>query len=58
MVLASLSRALGNLAGWGEAELVPQARLSGPMPWVIAIMVALAIIGAIGYVSWKNRKAK
>ncbi|MCB2079089.1 MAG: cell division protein [Novosphingobium sp.] len=49
MVLASLSRALGNLAGWGEAELVPQARLSGPMPWVIAIMVALtAIAGAAG----------
>jgi cell division transport system permease protein len=27
-----------------EAELVPQARLSGPMPWVIAIMVALTAI--------------
>ena len=28
------------------AELVPQARLSGPMPWVIAIMVALTAIAA------------
>lgn len=27
-----------------EAELVPQARLSGPVPWVIAIMVALTAI--------------
>lgn len=26
------------------AELVPQARMSGPMPWVIAIMVALTAI--------------
>ena len=27
-----------------EADLVPAARLSGPMPWVIAIMVALTAI--------------
>ncbi|MEW9855058.1 cell division protein FtsX [Novosphingobium sp. M1R2S20] len=27
-----------------DSELVPQARLSGPMPWVIAIMVALTAI--------------
>jgi cell division transport system permease protein len=30
--------------GGSETELVPQARLSGPMPWVIAIMVALTVI--------------
>jgi len=33
-----------RLFGGGEAELVPQTRLSGPMPWVIAIMVALTVI--------------
>ena len=27
-------------------QLIPQARLSGPMPWVIAIMVALTVIAA------------
>jgi cell division transport system permease protein len=27
-----------------QAELVPQGRMSGPMPWVIAIMVALTVI--------------
>lgn len=27
-----------------EAELIPQGRLSGPVPWVIAIMVALTAI--------------
>ncbi|MEJ2410397.1 MAG: cell division protein [Novosphingobium sp.] len=26
------------------AELIPQARMSGPMPWVIAIMVAMTVI--------------
>lgn len=35
-----------SLASAGEAELVEQARLSGPMPWVIAIMVALTVIAA------------
>lgn len=35
--------------GWRKlgvrgAELLPQARMSGPMPWVIAIMVALTAI--------------
>jgi cell division transport system permease protein len=27
-----------------SAELIPQARMSGPMPWVIAIMVAMTAI--------------
>jgi cell division transport system permease protein len=27
-----------------QAELIPQGRMSGPMPWVIAIMVALTVI--------------
>ena len=35
-----------NFAGGSEADLVPQARLSGPMPWVIAIMVVLTVIAA------------
>ena len=30
-----------GLGGEVQARLIPQARLSGPMPWVIAIMVAL-----------------
>jgi len=40
------ARGLLQLSGFGDAELVPQARLSGPMPWVIAIMVALTLISA------------
>ena len=50
----AISRALaGRLRGAGaavsggqEAQLVPQTRLSGPMPWVIAIMVLLTAIAA------------
>lgn len=30
--------------GRGNAELIPQGRMSGPMPWVIAIMVAMTAI--------------
>jgi cell division transport system permease protein len=37
------ARARRLFAG-AEAELVPQGRMSGPMPWVIAIMVALTAI--------------
>lgn len=37
---------LRALAGGRRAELVPQPRFTGPMPWVIAIMVALTVIAA------------
>lgn len=37
-----------------EAQLVPQARLSGPMPWVIAIMVALTVIAAGAGLALRN----
>ena len=36
-----LVRGWRSLSGSGDNELVPQSRLSGPMPWVIAIMIAL-----------------
>lgn len=42
----SLVRGLRSLSGLGDAELLPQTRLAGPMPWVIAIMVALTVIAA------------
>jgi cell division transport system permease protein len=40
--------------GIGEGDLVPQARLSGPMPWVIAIMIALTVIAAAGGLALSN----
>ena len=43
-----------RISGIGEAELVPQTRLSGPMPWVIAIMVALTGIAAAAGLALNN----
>ena len=37
-----------------EAELLPQGRHSGPMPWVIAIMVALTVIAAAAGLAFSN----
>lgn len=45
---------LRTLSGLGEAELVPQSRLSGPMPWMIAIMVALTVIAAAAGLALSN----
>lgn len=50
----SLVRGLRNLSGLGEAELVPQSRLAGPMPWVISIMVALTVIAAAAGLAASN----
>ena len=49
-----VARGWRTLSGGGEAELVPQARLSGPMPWVIAIMVTLTVIAAAAGLSLRN----
>lgn len=45
---------LRSLSGVGAPELVQQARLSGPMPWVIAIMVALTVIAAAAGLALSN----
>lgn len=47
-------RSWRRISGVGESELVPQARLSGPMPWVIAIMVALTMIAAAAGLVLRN----
>lgn len=46
-----------SLSGSGDNELVPQARLSGPMPWVIAIMIALTVIAAAAALTLRNAAA-
>ena len=46
-----------KVARWGSirtVELIPQARLSGPMPWVIAIMIALTVIAAAAGLALRN----
>lgn len=43
-----------SLTGRGRAELIQQSRLSGPMPWVIAIMVALTVIALAAGLALRN----
>jgi len=49
-----LARHWRRISGVGAVELVPQTRLSGPMPWVIAIMVALTVIAAAAGLALRN----
>lgn len=53
----ALNRDLVRGSGSGgerAARLVPQTRLVGPMPWVIAIMVALTVVAAAGGLALQN----
>ena len=47
-----IPRRLGGASD--QADIVPQSRLSGPIPWVIAIMVALMVIAAAGGLALRN----
>lgn len=49
-----LTRGWRKISASGEAALVPQSHLSGPMPWVIAIMVALTVIAAAAGLALRN----
>lgn len=60
--LATLSQALiarlrsvsDAISGGSQPQLVPQTRLSGPIPWVIAIMVLLTVVAAAGGLALTN----
>ena len=49
-----ISGAVRAVTGAGAPELVPQSRLSGPMPWVIAIMVAMTVIALAAGLALRN----
>jgi cell division transport system permease protein len=49
-----LTQSWRKLSASGENALVPQTHLSGPMPWVIAIMVALTVIAAAAGLALRN----
>jgi len=38
----------------GDTRILPEARLSGPMPWVIAIMIALTVVAAASGLALRN----
>jgi len=54
---ATLPRRLRALGGEGESRLLPEARLSGPMPWVIAIMIALTVVAAASALALRHAAA-
>lgn len=51
---AAMADGLRDRAGNNEARLLPEARLSGPMPWVIAIMIALTVVAAASGLALRN----
>ena len=50
----AVNRGLAPFRGQRAAGLLPQTRMGGPMPWVIAIMVALTVVAAAGALSLAN----
>lgn len=53
--MTDLSRKRRKARRFGAGDrLVPQARLGGPMPWVIAIMMALTVIAAGAGLALRN----
>jgi cell division transport system permease protein len=50
----SLAQSWRALSQGSDSGLVPQTRLAGPMPWVIAIMVALPVIAAAAGLALSN----
>lgn len=52
--LNSVTARLSGLAGQSGRQLLPQARLAGPMLWVISIMIALTVVAAAGGLALAN----
>ena len=50
----AVDRGLAPFRGSRAAGLLPKARLGGPMPWVIAIMVALTVVATSGALALSN----
>jgi cell division transport system permease protein len=57
-MVRAAERGLAPFRGKRAAHLLPRARLGGPMPWVIAIMVALTVLAASGGLALSNLVAR
>lgn len=53
-LIGALARGFSGIGGDGGQKLLPQARLAGPMPWVIAIMIALTSVAAAAGLALAN----
>ena len=52
--LSTLFQRWRGKAATGDPRLLPEAQLSGPMPWVIAIMISLTVIAAASGLALRN----
>ena len=50
----AVDRGLAPFRGRKASGLLPKARLGGPLPWVIAVMVALTVVAASGALALSN----
>lgn len=50
----AVTSGFSRFGGERAAKLLPQGRLAGPMPWIIAIMVALTVVAAAGGLALSN----
>lgn len=50
----AVDRGLSPFRGRRAAHLLPRARFGGPIPWVIAVMVALTVLAAGGALALSN----
>ncbi|MHA7820985.1 MAG: cell division protein FtsX [Erythrobacter sp.] len=48
------ARMVAPMKGTITARLLPQTRFGGPIPWVIAILIALVVVAAAGGLSLRN----
>ena len=58
VVTRAVERGLSPFRGNRAAHLLPRARLGGPMPWVIAIMVAITVLATAGGLALSNLVAR
>ncbi len=58
VVTRAVERGLSPFRGKRAAHLLPRARLGGPMPWVIAIMVAITVLATAGGLALSNLVAR
>lgn len=54
VVREGVRRGWRALGATGDTALVPQARMRGPMPWLVAIMVAITVVAAAGALALGN----
>lgn len=53
-IAQAVDRGLSPFRGRRAAHLLPRARFGGPIPWVIAVMVALTVLAAGGALALSN----